>query len=159
MGETRTIPSAENAGRDGLAARCGAAVHALADQLRGRGPSFSVAGQPRLQSLLRRVARTIPTRSVSGERAVTPRMKRVYDAPARSDGQRILVDRLWPRGLTKTAAQVDYWARSVAPSDQLRRWYGHDPEKWGEFQRRYRAELNENVTAWRNCAQSSRAGG
>jgi uncharacterized protein YeaO (DUF488 family) len=72
------------------------------------------------------------------------RVKRVYLAPAPSDGRRILVDRLWPRGLSKEAARVDYWAKSVAASDGLRRWYQHDPEKWGEFRRRYFAELDAN---------------
>ena len=72
------------------------------------------------------------------------RTKRIYELPAAADGRRILVDRLWPRGLTKTAAQIEYWARAVAPSTQLRRWYGHDPAKWKEFRRRYFAELDAN---------------
>jgi uncharacterized protein YeaO (DUF488 family) len=72
------------------------------------------------------------------------RTKRVYEEPARSDGRRVLIDRLWPRGLSKERARVDFWARSVAASDALRRWYGHDPDKWKEFQRRYRAELDAN---------------
>ena len=70
------------------------------------------------------------------------RLKRAYDAPTRSDGRRVLVERLWPRGLTKEAAQLTAWLRDIAPSPELRRWYGHDPEKWPEFQRRYRAELH-----------------
>ena len=70
--------------------------------------------------------------------------KRVYEEPARSDGRRILIDRLWPRGLSKERAAVAFWARVVAPSNELRRWYGHDPEKWGEFRRRYFAELDAN---------------
>jgi len=72
------------------------------------------------------------------------RIKRVYDKPARTDGRRILVDRLWPRGVSKTDAQVEHWARSIAPSDELRRWYGHDPDKWDEFRDRYFAELDAN---------------
>jgi uncharacterized protein YeaO (DUF488 family) len=72
------------------------------------------------------------------------RVKRAYEAPARSDGKRILVDRLWPRGLSKESARIDGWAKEVAPSDALRRWYGHDPEKWLEFKRRYLAELEAN---------------
>lgn len=72
------------------------------------------------------------------------RTRRVYEPPARSDGRRILIDRLWPRGLSKERAKVDFWARSVAVSDALRRWYQHDPDKWEEFQRRYRAELDAN---------------
>lgn len=74
------------------------------------------------------------------------RTKRIYEPPAAADGRRILVDRLWPRGLTKTAARIEYWAREIAPSIQLRRWYGHDPAKWKEFRRRYFAELDANAT-------------
>ncbi len=72
------------------------------------------------------------------------RTKRVYEPPEQKDGRRILVDRLWPRGLSKEKAAVDYWARDVAPSSELRRWYGHAPEKWPEFKRRYFAELDTN---------------
>ena len=70
--------------------------------------------------------------------------KRIYDGPSRSDGRRILIDRLWPRGMSKADAHVDFWAKSVAPSHELRRWYQHDPEKWDEFRRRYFAELDAN---------------
>jgi uncharacterized protein YeaO (DUF488 family) len=69
------------------------------------------------------------------------RLKRVYEKPARTDGFRVLVDRLWPRGLKKEAARLDVWLRDIAPSTELRKWYGHEPEKWPEFRRRYRAEL------------------
>jgi len=72
------------------------------------------------------------------------RMKRAYDPPAASDGRRILIDRLWPRGLTKTNARIDHWARAIAPSDALRKWYAHDLSKWPEFERRYFAELDAN---------------
>ena len=72
------------------------------------------------------------------------RTKRIYEPPARGDGRRILVDRLWPRGLSKTAARIDYWAKAIAPSTRLRQWYGHDPVKWKEFRRRYFAELDAN---------------
>ncbi len=72
------------------------------------------------------------------------RTKRIYEAPARSDGRRILIDRLWPRGLSKEKARVDYWAKSVAPSHELRRWYQHDPARWNEFRERYFAELDAN---------------
>lgn len=68
-------------------------------------------------------------------------MKRVYEPPEPDDGYRVLVDRLWPRGLRKEQARVDEWLRDLAPSDDLRRWYGHDPRKWEEFRRRYREEL------------------
>lgn len=71
-------------------------------------------------------------------------IKRVYEAPDDDDGKRILVDRLWPRGLSKVAAKIDFWEKEIAPSHELRRWYGHDPEKWPEFKRRYFAELRTN---------------
>jgi uncharacterized protein YeaO (DUF488 family) len=72
------------------------------------------------------------------------RVKRVYEASTRTDGRRILVDRLWPRGLTRAAARVDFWAKRLAPSNQLRRWYSHNPNKWPEFKQRYFAELDAN---------------
>jgi uncharacterized protein YeaO (DUF488 family) len=69
------------------------------------------------------------------------KIKRVYDKPDRSDGERILVDRLWPRGLSKRTAAVETWMKELAPSDELRKWFGHDPARWREFRRRYLAEL------------------
>ena len=72
------------------------------------------------------------------------RIKRVYDPRDAGDGRRILVDRLWPRGLSKEDARLYYWAREIAPSDALRQWYGHDPDKWQEFKSRYFAELDAN---------------
>jgi len=69
------------------------------------------------------------------------RIKRVYEPASAEDGKRILVDRLWPRGLSKDKAQVDLWLKEVGPSNALRKWFGHDPERWSEFERRYRAEL------------------
>ena len=71
------------------------------------------------------------------------RVRRVYDEPAGDDGARVLVDRLWPRGLTKARAELTEWCKEVAPSTELRRWYGHDPAKFTEFARRYRAELEQ----------------
>lgn len=71
------------------------------------------------------------------------RIKRIYDPPEAGDGRRVLVDRLWPRGLAKDKAELDVWMRDIAPSDELRTWYGHEPERFGEFARRYRAELNK----------------
>jgi uncharacterized protein YeaO (DUF488 family) len=68
-------------------------------------------------------------------------MRRVYDPPEPNDGYRVLIDGLWPRGMTKEAAHLDEWARDLAVSTPLRRWFGHDPAKWDEFRRRYRAEL------------------
>jgi uncharacterized protein YeaO (DUF488 family) len=71
------------------------------------------------------------------------RLRRVYEPPDPSDGRRVLVDRLWPRGLSKNAAALDEWLKTVAPSDELRRWYGHQPEKFAEFARRYGQELQD----------------
>jgi len=71
-------------------------------------------------------------------------VKRVYDKPEAGDGRRVLVDRLWPRGLSKQAARIDLWAKSISPSNELRRWYGHDPDKWNEFRARYFQELEAN---------------
>lgn len=71
------------------------------------------------------------------------RLKRAYEEPAKKDGLRILVERLWPRGVSKEKAAVDLWLKDLAPSTELRKWFGHDPEKWGEFRKRYRAELEE----------------
>lgn len=71
------------------------------------------------------------------------KVKRVYEEPAREDGFRVLVDRLWARGLTKEKAKVDLWLKDIAPSDTLRKWYHHDPEKWLEFKRRYFSELKD----------------
>ena len=73
------------------------------------------------------------------------KIKRVYLQPGEEDGMRVLVDRLWPRGLTKEKASVDLWLKEIAPSTELRKWFGHDPEKWKEFQTRYRAELRQNT--------------
>lgn len=75
------------------------------------------------------------------------RIKRVYEAPEGSDGKRILVDRLWPRGLKKEDAALDGWDKDVAPSPALRKWFGHDPDRWTEFQRRYEAELKHDPQA------------
>jgi uncharacterized protein YeaO (DUF488 family) len=83
-------------------------------------------------------------------------VKRVYDKPARQDGFRVLVDRLWPRGLTKERAAVDLWLKDVAPSTELRKWFGHDPAKWKEFQSRYRQELKEQKEALAMLAEKSK---
>ncbi len=73
------------------------------------------------------------------------RTKRIYEDSSPADGRRILVDRLWPRGVAKSDAQIEFWAKSVSPSTELRRWYRHDPGKWSEFRRRYFAELDSNA--------------
>ena len=72
------------------------------------------------------------------------RIKRVYEAASTEDGRRVLVDRLWPRGLSKAEARLDEWLKEVAPSHELRRWFGHDPARWQEFRRRYAEELDGN---------------
>lgn len=74
-------------------------------------------------------------------------LKRAYDAPHPDDGVRILVERLWPRGVSRERAAFDHWCKDISPSPELRKWYGHAPEKWPEFQERYRAELDGNTTA------------
>ncbi len=71
-------------------------------------------------------------------------VKRAYDPPAPSDGVRILVDRLWPRGVSKARGKIDYWIKEIAPSTELRRWYNHEPDKWPEFKSRYFVELDQN---------------
>lgn len=84
-------------------------------------------------------------------------LKRAYEAPDMADGVRVLVDRLWPRGLTKKAAAIDQWAKEAAPSTELRKWYAHDPERWIEFSRRYHAELKDKkdeLEALRSLAQT-----
>ena len=72
------------------------------------------------------------------------KLKRVYEIPTSEDGVRILVERLWPRGLTKEKAKIDIWLKEIAPSVELRKWYNHIPERWLEFQKRYKSELKEN---------------
>ena len=71
------------------------------------------------------------------------KLKRVYESPAKQDGKRILVERLWPRGISKEKAAVDLWMKEIAPSPALRKWFGHDPAKWAEFRKRYQAELDK----------------
>jgi uncharacterized protein YeaO (DUF488 family) len=81
------------------------------------------------------------------EGSVEIRIKRVYEPRTRQDGKRILVDRLWPRGLTKEKGAVDLWLKDIAPSSELRKWFGHDPARWKEFQKRYRDELKKNAAS------------
>jgi uncharacterized protein YeaO (DUF488 family) len=85
-------------------------------------------------------------------------IKRTYDPPARSDGTRFLVERLWPRGMRKEALEMDAWLKDVAPSAKLRQWFGHRPERWAEFRRRYREELIANPHAWGPILEASRGG-
>jgi uncharacterized protein YeaO (DUF488 family) len=84
--------------------------------------------------------------------------KRVYEPAASTDGARFLVDHLWPRGLKKEAVKIEGWNKAVAPSNELRQWFGHEPAKWKEFQRRYLAELKEKPEAWQPLLQAAQAG-
>ena len=85
-------------------------------------------------------------------------IKRIYEPPVPEDGKRILVDRLWPRGLSKDDARLDEWLKEVAPSDELRRWFGHDPAKWEEFRRRYRQELKTQGEIFERLRNEARKG-
>ncbi len=86
------------------------------------------------------------------------RVKRVYAPPEPADGRRFLVDRLWPRGVRREALKIDGWLKEVAPSSDLRRWFGHDPAKWGEFCRRYFVELENKPETWAPLASAAREG-
>ncbi len=85
-------------------------------------------------------------------------LKRAYDSPSPRDGTRILVDRLWPRGISKAKARIDLWLKDVAPSTALRQWFGHDPARWSEFRRRYRAELRRQPDALAQLRALARRG-
>jgi uncharacterized protein YeaO (DUF488 family) len=86
------------------------------------------------------------------------RIKRVYEPAEPQDGPRILVDRLWPRGIGKKELRLDSWYKGVAPSSQLKKWVSHDPARWDEFRRRYFAELDNNLAAWNSLADLARKG-
>jgi uncharacterized protein YeaO (DUF488 family) len=85
-------------------------------------------------------------------------LKRIYEDPCPEDGFRVLVERLWPRGLTKERAAVDLWLKDVAPSPELRKWFGHDPDRWEQFQERYRRELRGKKDAVRLLRQKAKEG-
>jgi uncharacterized protein YeaO (DUF488 family) len=85
-------------------------------------------------------------------------IKRTYDPPKRGDGRRILVERLWPRGMKKEALAADAWMKEVAPTTELRKWFNHRVERWDEFQRRYRRELDDNPDAWKPILDASSRG-
>lgn len=85
-------------------------------------------------------------------------IKRTYDPPARGDGRRILVERLWPRGLKKEALAADAWVKEIAPSTKLRKWFDHRVKRWEEFQRRYRRELDSSPGAWEAILDASKRG-
>ncbi len=86
------------------------------------------------------------------------KLKRAYEKPSRDDGERILVERLWPRGLTKLKAKIDLWLKDVAPSTELRRWFGHDPDKWDEFRWRYQKELKDKDDPIKLLKRKAKAG-
>ncbi|MBX7074849.1 MAG: DUF488 domain-containing protein [Pirellulales bacterium] len=86
------------------------------------------------------------------------KLKRVYEEPSSQDGVRVLVERLWPRGLTKKRAAVDLWLKDIAPSPELRKWFGHDPARWKQFEERYRGELREHPDAVRLLKQKAKEG-
>jgi uncharacterized protein YeaO (DUF488 family) len=85
-------------------------------------------------------------------------VKRIYDPPAPSDGFRVLVDRLWPRGLSKDAAAFDEWMKDIAPSAELRRWFGHDPARWNEFRQRYAEEVGQHQDVLDDLRKRARHG-
>jgi uncharacterized protein YeaO (DUF488 family) len=85
-------------------------------------------------------------------------IKRIYEEPKRSDGFRVLVDRLWPRGVSKERAALDLWMKTVAPSTALRQWFGHDPKRWKEFVKRYRLELREHTSELAELRSRARKG-
>ncbi len=85
-------------------------------------------------------------------------VKRIYDQPAKSDGFRVLVDRIWPRGISKERAALDLWMKTIAPSTDLRRWFGHDPKRWSEFRARYRKELRDHTTELSELRAHARKG-
>ena len=86
------------------------------------------------------------------------RIKRAYDEVSPDDGTRVLVDRLWPRGVSKERIRIAFWERDVAPSTDLRQWFGHDPARWDAFRQRYEAELAANPAAWKPILDAARAG-
>jgi uncharacterized protein YeaO (DUF488 family) len=85
-------------------------------------------------------------------------LKRVYDPVARADGTRFLVERLWPRGLTKAKVHVDAWLKDAGPSTEVRKWFDHDPDKWDEFRKRYRRELDLRPNSWEPIVSAARRG-
>lgn len=99
------------------------------------------------------IVRTARSRSF-----INIQIKRVYEQPATGDGQRFLVERLWPRGMKRETLRIDAWLREVAPSDALRKWFGHAPAKWPQFQRRYAIELDAHPEFWQPLLKAARKG-
>jgi uncharacterized protein YeaO (DUF488 family) len=99
---------------------------------------------------------TVQTKDASnGSTGRMIKLKRVYETPETSDGLRVLVERLWPRGMKKKTLNLDEWLKDVAPSSALRRWFGHDPARWDEFRQRYTAELNAHPAAWQPILEAA----
>ena len=98
------------------------------------------------------------SRGIEGIDKMNIKLKRVYEKPGKDDGFRILVDRLWPRGLTKEKASVDLWLKEIAPSTELRKWFGHDPAKWKKFRARYESEIRHNKEVFTVLEQKAREG-
>ncbi len=94
-------------------------------------------------------------KQISAERI---RLKRAYERPSAEDGARVLVDRLWPRGVKKKAAKIDQWTKDIAPSTELRKWFGHEPARWEEFRRRYKAELHQHDQQLDDLRELARSG-
>jgi uncharacterized protein YeaO (DUF488 family) len=90
--------------------------------------------------------------------AANVKLKRAYEPPATDDGTRILVDRLWPRGVTKKRGAIDQWMKEIAPSTELRKWFGHDPSRWDEFRRRYAKEVHQNAALLEQLRSLARHG-
>ena len=90
--------------------------------------------------------------------AANVRLKRAYEAASADDGTRVLIDRLWPRGVRKDAAAIDLWLKDIAPSTELRQWFGHDPARWAEFRQRYSAEVCANAQAFEQLRELARNG-
>jgi uncharacterized protein YeaO (DUF488 family) len=96
--------------------------------------------------------------SYVGEADTMIKIKRIYEPPAAGDGFRILVDRLWPRGVSKEKARVDLWLKEISPSNELRKWYGHDPEKWAEFKKKYLREIEDQGEAFGLIIKKAKGG-
>ena len=95
--------------------------------------------------------------SAGSDRKNMIKTKRVYELPESDDGKRFLVDRIWPRGIRKDSLKLNGWLKDVAPGDALRKWYGHDPSKWGEFRRRYFIELDDKPQTWLSILETARS--
>lgn len=98
------------------------------------------------------------TKAMSRKSADRVKIKRAYEPPVSEDGTRVLIDRLWPRGVRKANAAIDEWMKTIAPSTQLRKWFGHAPERWPEFQRRYRSEIHRHPAEFKRLRELAQDG-